>query len=78
MTRIPAVFAIAQSDLVLTVPRTLAKIVAPKRGMRVVEAPRELKPFSYVMSWHPRLTNETGHTWLREQVRAAAQSIRTK
>ena len=75
---IPAVFAIAQTDLVLTVPRTLAKIVPPKRGMRLVEAPPELKPFPYLMSWHPRLTNEPAHAWLREQVRVAARSIRSK
>ena len=30
----------------------------------------EFKPFPYFMSWHPRLTNEAAHVWLREQVRA--------
>jgi hypothetical protein len=28
------------------------------------------------MSWHPRLTNEPAHVWLRDQVRIAARSIR--
>lgn len=72
---IPAVFAIAQTDLVLTVPRTLAKIAAPMVRLRVIEAPRGLKPFPYFMSWHQRLTNEPAHAWLREQVRAVARSI---
>jgi DNA-binding transcriptional LysR family regulator len=75
---IPAVFAIAETDLVLTVPRTLARITASIAGLRVVERPRELKPFPYFMSWHPRLTNEAAHVWLREQVRAAARSIRSR
>jgi DNA-binding transcriptional LysR family regulator len=75
---IPAVFAIAQTDLVLTVPRTLARITAPMAGLRMIEPPRELKPFPYFMSWHPRLTNEAAHAWLHEQVRAAARSIRSK
>ena len=41
---VPAVFAIAQTDLVLTVPRRLAKITAGMAGVRVVEAPHEIKP----------------------------------
>jgi len=73
---IPAVFSIAQTDLVLTVPRTLARITAPIAGLRMIEPPRELKPFPYFMSWHPRLTNEAAHAWLREQIRATARSIR--
>lgn len=75
---IPAVFAIAQTDLVLSVPRTLAKIAAPMALLRVIEAPRELKPFPYFMSWHRRLTNEAPHARLREQIRAVARSIRSK
>jgi len=74
---ISAVFAIAKTDLVLTVPRTLAKITAPMAGLRMTEAPREIKPFPYFMSWHPRLTNEAAHAWLREQVRAVARSLAT-
>ena len=75
---IPAVVAIAQTDLVLTVPRTLARMTARMAGLRMIAAPRELKPFPYFMSWHPRLTNEAAHAWLREQIRATARSVRTK
>jgi DNA-binding transcriptional LysR family regulator len=75
---IPAVLAIAQTDLVLTVPRTLAKVTKPITSLRMIEPPRELKPFSYFMSWHARLTNEAAHAWLREQVRAAARRIGSK
>jgi len=74
---IPAVFAIAHTDLVLTVPRTLARTAAKAR-LRVIEPPRELKPFTYFMSWHPRLTSEAAHAWLREQIRAVARSLRSK
>ena len=75
---IPAVLAIAQSDLVLTVPRTLAKMTNQITTLRMIEPPRELKPFPYFMSWHARLTNEAAHAWLREQIRATARSVRTK
>jgi DNA-binding transcriptional LysR family regulator len=70
---VPAIYAIAQSDLVLTVPRKLAKITAGVQGVRAVEPPRELKAFPYFMAWHPRLTKEPAHLWFREQIRRAVR-----
>jgi DNA-binding transcriptional LysR family regulator len=72
---VPAIFAIAQTDLILTVPRKLAKVAAEIAGVQVVEPPREIKAFPYFMAWHPRLSNEPAHTWFREQVRMAARII---
>jgi DNA-binding transcriptional LysR family regulator len=72
---VPAIFAIARSDLIVTVPRKLAKITAAMAGVRVVEAPREIKAFPYFMAWHPRLTTEPAHAWFREQLRTAARTI---
>jgi DNA-binding transcriptional LysR family regulator len=72
---IPAILAIAQTDLVLTVPRTLANVTKQLSTLRTIEPPRELKPFPYFMSWHPRLTNEPAQVWLRDQVRIAARSL---
>ncbi len=72
---VPAIFAIAQTDLILTVPRKLAKITAAMAGVRVLEPPREIKAFPYFMAWHPRLTTEPAHAWFREQLRVAAQTI---
>ena len=73
----PAIFAIAKTDLVLTVPRKLAKITAPIAGLRMVEPPREIKGFPYFMAWHSRLNTEPAHAWLRDQVRIAARSLST-
>jgi DNA-binding transcriptional LysR family regulator len=72
---VPAIFAVAQTDLVLTVPRKLAKITAVMAGVRIVEAPREIKSFPYFMAWHPRLTNEPAHQWFREQLRSAVRTV---
>jgi len=74
---IPAIFAIARTDLILTVPRKLAKIAA-MAGLRVVEPPREIKAFPYFMAWHPRLAQEPAQAWFREQLRMVARGIRTK
>jgi len=73
---VPAMFVIAQTDLVLTVPRRLAKITAAMAGMRLVEPPREIKSFPYFMVWHPRLTSEQAHVWFREQLRLSARTSR--
>jgi len=70
-----AIFAVANTDLVLTVPQILTKIVQPLKGVRLVEPPREIKPFPYFMAWHPRLNQEPAHAWFREQVRRAARTI---
>jgi DNA-binding transcriptional LysR family regulator len=75
---LPAIFAIVKTDLVLTVPRKLAKITGPLAGLRVVEPPREIKAFPYFIAWHSRLSTEPAHAWFRDQVRAAARSIRSK
>jgi DNA-binding transcriptional LysR family regulator len=72
---VPAIFAIAQTDLILTVPRKLAQITAAMAGVRVVEPPREIKAFPYFMAWHSRLTAEPAHAWFREQLRMAARTI---
>jgi len=70
-----AIFAVAKTDLVLTVPRKLTKLVGRIDGVRFVEPPREIKPFPYFMTWHPRLNEEPAHAWFREQVRIAARTI---
>src|SRR6266404_1597519 len=70
-----AMFAVAKTDLVLTVPRKLTKLVRRIDGVRLVEPPREIKPFPYFMTWNPRLNGEPAHAWFREQVRVAARTI---
>jgi DNA-binding transcriptional LysR family regulator len=70
-----AMFAVAQTDLVVTVPRRLAKLAAQISNLRIVELPREIGTFPYYMAWHPRLTVEPAHAWFREQLRTAARTI---
>ncbi|HWC16530.1 MAG TPA: LysR family transcriptional regulator [Terriglobales bacterium] len=72
---VPAIYAIAHSDLVLTIPRKLAKIIRGISGVKVVEPPRELEAFPYFMAWHSRLTGEPAHSWFREQIRQAVRKL---
>ena len=75
---LPAIFAIAKTDLILTVPRRLAKITGSLAGLRMVEPPRAIKAFPYFMAWHSRLSTEPAHAWFRDQLRIVAGSIRMK
>jgi DNA-binding transcriptional LysR family regulator len=70
---VPAVFAIAHTDLILTVPRELAAITAAVAGVRMIEAPREIAAFPYFMTWHARVANEAAHQWFRQLLRNAAR-----
>jgi len=66
----------AQSDLVLTVPRGLAKITAGMAGVRVVEPPREIKGFSVFHGMAP--TTQYGNPLTdgsAKQLRMAARTI---
>jgi DNA-binding transcriptional LysR family regulator len=72
---VPAVAAVAGSDLVLTLPRKLAKAVAAMANVRFVEPPPEIKSFQYFMVWHPRLTAEPAQVWFREQLRIVTKTI---
>jgi DNA-binding transcriptional LysR family regulator len=72
---VPAIFAVARTDMILTVPRKLAQMTAAIAGARIVEPPREIKSFPYFMAWHSRLTTEPAHAWFREQLRLAARTI---
>ncbi|GGG98043.1 LysR family transcriptional regulator [Silvibacterium dinghuense] len=61
--------ALEGTRLVLTVPRRLATLAARHARVRTIEPPKEIRGFSYAMSWHPRLEQEPLHAWFREQVR---------
>jgi DNA-binding transcriptional LysR family regulator len=71
----PAVLVVAQSNMILTVPKRLALKLAKSAAVRLIGAPREVKGFKYEMIWHPRLTADPVHQWFREQVRAVAKGL---
>ena len=70
-----SVLAVARSDMILTVPKRLALKLAKNAAVRVIEAPHEVKGFSYEMIWHPRLTADPIHEWFRDQVQSVAKEL---
>jgi DNA-binding transcriptional LysR family regulator len=73
---LPGVLAVAQSDMILTTPRRLARDLGKTAGVRVISAPREIGGFRYEMTWHARLTADPAHVWFREQIRAVARELK--
>jgi len=70
-----AVSALPGTALIAMLPRRFARQHAHVDGLRIAEAPEEFEPFSYGMSWHPRLNTDPAQTWLRSLVQAAAASM---
>jgi DNA-binding transcriptional LysR family regulator len=64
------------TELVLTVTSGLSSVVRGNRELRVVQAPRELHPFHFLMAWHPRLNTDSRHVWLREAMRSVVNCAR--
>jgi len=63
-----AMTCIPQTQLVLTVTASMAPLARANPELRVMEAPQEIAPFSFQAVWHPRLTSDPAHRWLREQL----------
>ncbi len=73
-----APFVIAASDMVLTLPESLARTFAATHGLRVLEPPVELAPFATHLVWHERYEDDPGHRWLREAVVKAARKVASR
>jgi DNA-binding transcriptional LysR family regulator len=57
------------TELVLTITSGMTAAIKRNRDIRLVKAPKELRPFYFLMAWHPRLDSDPPHVWLREAVR---------
>jgi DNA-binding transcriptional LysR family regulator len=62
------------TKLVLTLTSGMRQIVERDPNLRLIKAPKELRPFHFLMVWHPRLNTDARHLWLREAMRQAAHA----
>jgi DNA-binding transcriptional LysR family regulator len=67
-TFIPALEAVAQSDLILTAPEGFLRDVGQTHPLQVYRPPLEIRPFPLAMAWHERLQHDPAARWLRERV----------
>jgi DNA-binding transcriptional LysR family regulator len=71
----PAISAVANTDMVLTVPRRLALAFTQSASVRWMAAPPEIRGFNYDMMWHQRLDDDPAHGWFRNLLRSLGQQM---
>ncbi len=71
----PAIAAVANTNMILTVPRRLALAHTKSGAVQWLAAPPEIRGFNYDMMWHERLDEDPAHHWFREQVRSLGQQM---
>ncbi|MEZ4298625.1 MAG: LysR family transcriptional regulator [Polyangiaceae bacterium] len=67
---------VAQSDLLLTLPRMTAEHFAAQAPLSLHAPPLPLPEGKVSMIWHERFKADPGLAWLREQVRRAGKRFR--
>jgi DNA-binding transcriptional LysR family regulator len=66
------------TNLVATVPRSIARLEASNPALRIVKAPAPLGTFKYLMAWHPRMKTDAAHIWLRSTIRQVGEAMSSK
>jgi DNA-binding transcriptional LysR family regulator len=66
------------TELVLTLTSGMAQAVNRNSDLRLVKAPPELRSFHFLMVWHPRLTTDPRHAWLRKGMQEAVADLENK
>lgn len=61
-----APFAVGNSDMIATVPQSVAKALARQAGCVVLEAPLALPMLTVSLYWHERHHRDPAHAWLRQ------------
>ena len=72
-----AVEIAARSDLVMTLPSSLAQTAAGMGRFIALPPPLDLGTFTMSLAWHARRQDEPRHVWLRHAVVAAAAELTT-
>jgi len=68
-----AAWVIENSDMILTVPRRLARRLVKISRTRMIAPPVELSAFDYIQVWHPRLDSDPAHLWLRQMMASVSR-----
>lgn len=60
---------VAESDLIVTLPRHLAEMLSRQENLIMLEPPIKMPSFPIYLYWHIRNHNNAQHRWLREIIR---------
>jgi DNA-binding transcriptional LysR family regulator len=71
-----ALSVVAETDLISTTPRLLARHMAKRFSLHLLPPPLRLPRFGMSLAWHPRFEADPAHRWLRTLVtRVCAQMV---
>jgi DNA-binding transcriptional LysR family regulator len=69
-----ALAIVERSDLVLTGPTALGRLLGARSKVVVLPAPLPLPRHAVQMLWHERFSNDPGHAWLRDALQEVARN----
>jgi DNA-binding transcriptional LysR family regulator len=61
-------YVVAASDLIATIPLSIAKAMAKTSRLAVLDVPLNLPALSVSLYWHDRYQDDPGHAWLRQYI----------
>ncbi len=64
-----AAYIVADSDLIVTLPRHAGLLVSQHNKLRLLEPPLKIPSFSIYLYWHARNQNNPVHQWLRKSTK---------
>ncbi|MGB3424297.1 MAG: LysR family transcriptional regulator [Castellaniella sp.] len=68
---------VADSDMILTLPSRLARLLAKKLSLAPLDLPLQIVPISPAMIWHERFHGDPAHAWVRRQIVEVVASFNT-
>ena len=66
---------VAESDMILSLPRRLAHRIAMSTPVEILELPLKIESFTPSMIWHERRHNDPAHAWLRKLIVEVSSQI---
>jgi DNA-binding transcriptional LysR family regulator len=68
---------VADSDMILTLPSRLARRLAERLPLMLLDLPLQVAPLSPAMIWHERFHGDPAHAWARQQLVDVVTSFNT-
>jgi DNA-binding transcriptional LysR family regulator len=73
---VAAPFAVAETDLIATLPRGVALPFARMLDLAVLPPPLDLHGGPWYLVWHERARRDAAHSWLRQQILEVSRALR--
>src|SRR5690606_22433457 len=63
-----ALRVVAETDLIVTMPRRLARVVNQQADHQILPFPLEMPRHDHYLLWHENMDGDPANRWLREQI----------